>query len=202
MTDIERFRLFIAVTIPEEVKAKIAEAQSELRRALPERSVRWTKREQFHLTLRFLGNVDAPRVEALEEALRAACRGFSALRLSARGIGFFPDLRFPRVAWVRVSDQANQLARLQQAVEVSTREFTPEEPGEAFTGHVTLARIKRIRRPEAEALGKTAAGMAERRFGEWTAYKVELMRSELSPKGALHTSLAAIPLAGSAAELD
>src|ERR1039458_2056675 len=98
MTDIERFRLFIAVTIPEEVKAKIAEAQSELRRALPERSVRWTKREQFHLTLRFLGNVDAPRVEALEEALRAACRGFSALWLSARGIGFFPDLRFPRGA--------------------------------------------------------------------------------------------------------
>jgi 2'-5' RNA ligase len=202
MTDIERFRLFIAVTIPEEVKAKIAEAQSELRRALPERSVRWTKREQFHLTLRFLGNVDAPRVEALEEALRAACRGFSALRLSAQGIGFFPDLRFPRVAWVRVIDQADQLPRLRQAVEVLTREFTAEEPGEAFTGHVTLARIKRIRRPEAEALGKTAAGMAERRFGEWTAYKVELMRSKLSPKGALHTSLAAIPLAGSAAELD
>src|ERR1035438_10512906 len=159
MTDIERFRLFIAVTIPEEVKAKIAEAQAELRRALPERSVSWTKREQFHLTLRFLGNVDALRVEALEETLRAACRGFSALRLSARGIGFFPDLRFPRVAWVRVIDQADQLPRLRQAVEVSTREFTAKEPGEAFTGHVTLARIKRIRRPEAEALGKTAAGL-------------------------------------------
>ena len=146
--------------------------------------------------------MDAPRVEALEEALRAACRGFSALRLSARGVGFFPDLRFPRVAWVRVTDQANLLSRLQQAAEVSTREFTAEAPGERFTGHVTLARIKGIKRPEAEALGKTAAGMAERLFGEWTAYKVELMRSELSPNGALHTSLAAKPLAGSAAELD
>src|ERR1035441_3139408 len=141
MTDIERFRLFIAVTIPEKVKAKIAEAQAELRRALPDRTRRCTKREPFHLTLTFLGNVDAPRVEALEEALRAACHGFSALRLSARGIGFFPDLRFPRVAWVRVSDQANQLARLQQAVEVSTREFTPEEPDDGFTGRSEERRV-------------------------------------------------------------
>ena len=202
MTDIERFRLFIAVTIPEEVKAKIAEAQAELRRLLPERSVRWAKREQFHLTLRFLGDVDAPRVEALTDALRTACQGFSALHLRAAGIGFFPDLRFPRVAWVGVSDQAEQLPRLQQTVEVSTQEFTAEEPGERFTGHVTLARIKAIRRPEAEVLGKTAAGMADQLFGQWTAYKVELMRSKLSPKGALHTTLAAIPLAGSAAELD
>ena len=202
MAESESFRLFVAVTIPEEVKAKIEEAQAELRRVFPERSVRWTRRDQFHLTLRFLGEVDAPRVGALGDVLRAACQGFSALRLRAQGVGFFPDLRFPRVAWVRVIDQADQLPRLQQAVEVSTREFMAEEQGEAFTGHVTLARIKRIRRPEAEALGKTAAGMAERRFGEWTAYKVELMRSELSPKGALHTSLAAIPLASSAAELD
>src|ERR1035441_6027074 len=98
MTDIERFRLFIAVTIPEEVKAKIAEAQAELRRALPERSVRWTKREQFHLTLRFLGNVDALRVEALEETLRAACRGFSPLPVRAPGAGVFPAPRLSRGA--------------------------------------------------------------------------------------------------------
>jgi 2'-5' RNA ligase len=201
MTEIEQFRLFIAVTIPEEVKAKMEEAQAELRCALPERVVRWTKRGQFHLTLRFLGDVDAPRVEALRDALRAACHGFSALRLRAQGVGFFPDLRFPRVGWVGVNDQADQLPRLQQAVEAATRDFTAEEPGERFTGHVTLARLKGLKRPEAEALGLAAAGMAERLFGQWTAYKIELMRSELSPKGARHTSLAAIPLAGLAADL-
>jgi 2'-5' RNA ligase len=195
MAESERFRLFIAVTIPEPVKAKMEEAQAELRRALPERVVRWTKREQFHLTLRFLGDMDAPRVEALGDALRAACQGFSALRLRAQGVGFFPDVRFPRVAWVGVSDQADQLPRLQQAVEASTREFTAEKPGERFTGHVTLARIKGIKRPEADALGKAAAGMAERLFGQWTACQVELMRSELLPQGARHSILASIALA-------
>jgi len=201
MTDSERFRLFIAVTLPEDVKAKIEAAQADLRRMLPERVVRWTKREQFHLTLRFLGEVDAPRVEVLGDFLRAACQGFSALRLCAQGVGFFPDLRFPRVVWVGVQDQADQLPRLQQAVEVATEGFTTEAKKEQFTGHVTLARIKGIKRPEAESLAQAAASMADRLFGQWIAYKLELMRSEISPNGAHHTSLASIALAGVPANL-
>ena len=195
MADSERFRLFIAVTIPEAIKAKIEEAQAELRCVLPERAIRWTRREQFHLTLRFLGDVDAARVEALAEAVRAACRGFGVLHLRADRLGFFPDLRYPRVVWVGVRDQAEQLPRLQGAVEQATREYTTEAKQGRFTGHVTLARIKGIKRPEAEALGRAAAGMAERLFGQWTACQVELMRSELLLEGARHRSLASVALA-------
>jgi 2'-5' RNA ligase len=201
MAESERFRLFIAVTIPEEIKAKIEEAQAELRCVLPKRAVRWSRREQFHLTLRFLGDVDAARVEALGEAIRSVCRGFGALHLRAERIGFFPDLRYPRVVWVGVQDQAEQLPRLQGAIERATREYTTEDKEERFTGHVTLVRIKGINRPEAEALGQAAAGMAECLFGQWTAHQVELMRSELLPQGARHSTLASIPLADLPAEL-
>jgi 2'-5' RNA ligase len=194
MAESERFRLFIAVTLPEEVKAQIEAAQAELRRALPGPGVRWTRREQFHLTLMFLGDVDVARVQPLEEAIRAACRGFSALPLRAERVGFFPDLRYPRVVWAGVQDQAGQLLRLQQAVDAATRDFTTEQKEERFSGHITLARIKAIKRPEAEALRQAAAGMAERLFGQWTAGEVELMRSVLSPQGARHTSLAATAL--------
>ena len=114
--------------------------------------------------------------------------GFGALHLRAERIGFFPDLRYPRVVWVGVRDQAEQLPRLQQVVQVATEGFTAEPKEERFTGHVTLARIKGIKRPEAEALGKAAAGMAERVFGQWTAYQIELMRSELLPQGARHST--------------
>ena len=201
MADSERFRLFIALTIPEGVKARMEAAQAELRRVLPERAARWTRREQFHLTMRFLGDVEAARVEALGEAIRAACRGFGALHLRAERVGFFPDLRYPRVVWVGVQDQAEQLPRLQEAVDRATREYTTEEKEERFTGHVTLARIKGIKRLEAEALGKAAAGMAERLFGQWTACQVDLMRSELLPQGARHSTLASIALAEFPAEL-
>jgi 2'-5' RNA ligase len=201
MADTEQFRLFVAVTVPESVKAKMEEAQAELRRVLPQRSVRWARREQFHLTLRFLGDVEAARVEALGEAIRAACRGFGALPLRAERVGFFPDLRYPRVAWVGVQDQAEQLARLHQTVEAATKGFTTEAKEERFTGHITLARIKGIKRPEAEALGKAAAGMADRVFGQWTAYHIDLMRSKLLPQGARHVTIASIALADLPADL-
>jgi 2'-5' RNA ligase len=191
----QSFRLFIALTMPEDVKTEIEKAQAELRRALPKDCVRWTKREQFHLTLKFLGNVDAQRFEPLADAVRGACQGFAALDLRAERIGFFPDLRLPRVVWAGVRDQREQLPRLQRAVEASTRDFSAEESSERFTGHVTLGRIKAIRRPEAEALAKVASGLAARFFGAWTADKIEIIRSQLSPDGARHTTLATVPLA-------
>ena len=201
MPDSAPFRLFVAVTVPEGVKANMQKTQAELRRVVPQRSVRWARREQFHLTLRFLGDVEATRVEALAEAIRTACRGFGALHLHAERVGFFPDLRYPRVAWVGVRDEAEQLSRLQQTVEAATEGFTTEEKKERFTGHITLARIKGIKRPEAETLGQAALGMADRLFGRWTAYQIELMRSELLPQGARHSTIAAIALADSPADL-
>ena len=194
MAESEQVRLFVAVTVPEAVKAKMAEAQAALRRVLPDRNVRWARGEQFHLTLRFLGDVEAARVEALGESLRGACRGFGALQLRAQGVGFFPNERYPRVVWVGVRDQAEQLPRLQQVVEAATDAFTTEKKEERFTGHLTLARIKGIRREEAEALAQVAAGMADRLFGQWTGYRVELMRSELLPQGARHTCLGSFAL--------
>jgi len=190
----ERLRLFIAILIPEEVKAEIEKAQAQLRQALPEGAVRWTSREQFHLTLRFLGSVERSRVRALIEAIQATGRSFAALKLRAEGTGCFPDQRFPRVVWVGISDLHNQLPLLQKAVKAASQEFTAEVPEDGFTGHVTLGRIKNIRRPEAEALAKAAGPLAQRTFGEWLATEIHLMQSELSPKGARHSILAPLPL--------
>ena len=196
MAESERFRLFIAVAIPEAVKAEIERTQAELCRALPDGNARWTRPEQFHLTLRFLGEVEAARVDALGEATHNACRGFTPLRLRAEGLGCFPDRRRPRVLWTGVRDETDQLPRLQEAVALATRDFTTEAKEEHFTGHVTLARFKGIKRSQAESLAAAAGGLTKRLFGEWTAYQIELMRSELLPQGARHTSLAAIGLGG------
>ena len=190
-------RAFLALPIPEAVKAEIECAQDELRRALPKPCARWTKREQFHLTLCFLGNVETTRVAELTDAAGAACRGFPALKLRAERIGCFPDTRFPRVVWVWVHDDADQLAALQKAIGQATVKFAGRQSEKAFTGHVTIARTAEIKKPQAEILAGLARGMTGRFFGEWTADKVELMRSELSPDGARHSVVAILPLFGS-----
>lgn len=200
-------RLFVAISPPENVKDQIEKAQQQLRGAVPGNIVRWTKRDQFHLTLKFLGNVAAKRVEQLTQALHGAGLGTGPLRLRAEGVGFFPGARVPRVLWIGVHDKENGLSQLQSSVEMNVKKFTDEnatEPRSAgvppasrpekFTGHITLGRIQRIRRSESETLSKAAAEIANQFFGEWTANHVEVIRSELSSAGSRYTTLAEIPL--------
>lgn len=189
-------RLFIALPIPDPVKDEIERVQDELRAVLPPKSVRWTKREQFHLTLRFLGQVSSQRVPALTGAVRVACSEFAALKLRAERIGCFPSLRFPRVVWVWVHDDAEQLVRLQRNIELAVGDFAEREDDKAFTGHVTIARINSVKRAQAEGLAKLAHALVERRFGEWTADEVRLMRSELLQSGSVHTVLGRFALPG------
>jgi 2'-5' RNA ligase len=189
----ERLRLFVAVSIPEEIKREMGRAQAELRQALPADAMRWTRPEQFHLTLKFLGKVEANQIETLAARLEAACLGFVPIRLRAEQIGFFPARGRPRVVWVAVRDEQGELTRLHQDIEKASRAFTDEEPEGNFTGHATIGRARNIRREDLELLARFAGKMRERVFGEWIADGVELMRSELSAEGARHTAVRNIP---------
>jgi 2'-5' RNA ligase len=168
--------------------------QQELRRLAPHDAVRWAKPEQFHLTLRFLGDVPVESVTALKEAVKAVCSGESALHLCAQGIGFFPNTRSPRVLWVGINDGGRHLADLQKKIENAIRRFTEEAGGENFAGHVTLGRFKHFKRQEIWKLTVCAQAMKDQEFGEWTAQEIEIIRSELSPEGARYTSLAVFQL--------
>ena len=187
-------RLFIAVPIPEPVREAVLRAQAELQAAIPGKSIRWTRPEQFHVTLRFLGDVDAQRVDALTASVGRACDGFGALQLSAAGVGLFPGLRRPRVVWIGVTERRERLTVLQRAVEAAAAGFTSEKPERTFTGHVTLGRCRAGARKEIVRLIALARGMDRRVFGDWSAGGIEIIRSELLPAGSRHTTLAAVPL--------
>jgi 2'-5' RNA ligase len=188
-------RLFVAIAVPDEVKAQMERVQGELRRAAPAARIGWTRPEQFHLTLKFLGNVDAQRIEDLAEAVCGVCREFAPLHLRAQQVGAFPNFRKPRIIWVGLNDAQDRLAPLQAAVELACRNFTAEESQERFTGHVTLARVKTINHADVSSLAAAALTWTQRVLGAWTAGQVELRESQLSSEGAKHTLLKTIPLA-------
>ncbi len=187
-------RLFVAISLPNAVKSEIEKAQKELRETLPHDSVRWTRPRHFHLTLRFLGNVAVAHIDALTGSLRFACRDFAPIQLRAERLGFFPERGFPRVIWTAVSNENQQLAALQNAIQAATLEYTSEPAEKEFTGHITLGRAKKIRRHEADTLVHFANKMRKRLFGEWAVATVELFKSELLPDGAEHTVVDTIPL--------
>lgn len=186
----ETLRLFLAISIPEAVRSELRRLQQELRPLLPPRVVRWANPEQFHLTLKFLGNVPAADTAALSEAARAVCAAAPPLRLRAQNAGFFPNELSPRVFWVDIKSQDNLLLELQQKLERATGRFGEKQEARNFAAHVTLARLGKLRRPE-EAGKFAERALTDKIFGEWTAREVELVRSQLSPSGAVHTAFAA-----------
>jgi 2'-5' RNA ligase len=183
-------RLFIAIALPEPVRDEIVRVQQELQTLVPPAAVRWTRPDQFHLTLRFLGNVPGESVDDLKQGVDAVCRNEPPLSLRAEGVGFFPGPRSPRVVWVGIDDGDGRLAELQQRIEATVGPFS-REPGEKnFAGHVTLGRLKNARPKDTRNLVARAQSLEKRVFGGWTASEVEIIRSALSQSGACHTLLA------------
>jgi len=191
----ERLRLFVAIPVPEPVRDEMTHVQRELQSFVPRHAIAWTKPEQFHLTLRFLGGVPVTRLEDLKTAVGAVCSNVRALRLHAAGVGFFPNARSPRVVWVGIRDAENLLVDFQRQIETAVQSFATERGAEHFAGHATLGRVRDLKRSDAGKLAAHAQKISDRVLGEWAAREVEIIRSELSSSGALHTLLAAFPLA-------
>jgi len=187
-------RLFVAIAIPEPVRDEIIRVQRELQPLVPRNVARWTRPDQSHLTLRFLGDVSADSVENLNKSVAAVCRNAQPLSLRAEGVGFFPNPRSPRVIWVGIYDGAGRLMDLQQQIETAVGPFSREAGEKNFTGHATLGRLRNPRPTDTRDLVARAQALEKRLFGEWTAQEVEIVRSELSSAGARHTLLAAFKL--------
>ncbi len=190
----EKLRLFIAIQIPEPVRDEIIRVQQELQPLVPRNVARWAKSDQLHLTLRFLGDVPADGVEDLKKSVGAVCQNARPLSLRAEGVGFFPNPRSPRVIWAGINDGEGCLMDLQKQIETAVGQFCPEPGEKNFTGHVTLGRLKNPRPADIRDLAARAQSLEKRLFGEWTVHAIEIIRSELSPVGARHTSLAAFRL--------
>lgn len=189
-------RLFIALALPSEVREEIGRAQGQLQRVAPPGIIRWTRPEQFHVTLKFLGDVPAGQVEALQQSVARVCSRAPALQLSACGVGFFPGVQNPRVIWAGADDGDGKLRELYRQIDEAVRLFGSVGKPEKFTGHITLGRFKPGSHVKSEALLKHAMMLRDRPFGDWRAGKVEIVRSELTSIGARHTALATLPLAG------
>lgn len=184
------WRLFAAIRLPESVCASIHEVQQTLRRSARGSVVKWTGPEQWHVTLKFLGNVQAANVEALSSALGSVASGISPLSLSASGVGFFPQRGAPRVVWVGIHEPAERLTALHERVEAAVATFTNEPSESQFKSHVTLGRVKSITRADTDGLRQAAESFGKRSFGDWIAGGFELIRSELTSQGARYTTLA------------
>ncbi len=183
-------RTFIAIEMTAEVKAGMKELQDKLRKSGAD--VAWTRPEGVHLTLKFLGEVDAATVERLGDALEEAVKGSRPFTLEVRGTGVFPTPKSPRVVWVGLEGGIDALAALYEKVEAVCEGLGFAREGRPFKPHITLGRVKSLR--GRESLMKALAGFEHVELGKIDAEAVSVMKSELKPSGAVYTEMKRIEL--------
>ncbi len=183
-------RAFVALPLPEEYQQGLSRLTGKLARGLRSR-VSWTKPGNWHLTLKFLGDVDPSLTDRMAEALSGL--DWPGFTLQAEGGGFFPDARRPRVVWtglVQGGEEAGALARLVDQA-LTPLGFEPES--RPFRAHLTLGRVKRAERDDWKGVLETI------RAAQWPPVQVRefvLFESVLSPQGPRYTRLGAFSVEG------
>ncbi|MGH7814808.1 MAG: RNA 2',3'-cyclic phosphodiesterase [Candidatus Binataceae bacterium] len=178
-------RAFVAIRMSEAVEEKIGALIDRIRH--PNDCIRWVRRANLHVTLKFLGPaVDPRRLAPFADAMRALAARTAPFEIEARGVGAFPDLDRPRVIWVRL--ESVELGALAARVEAAAAEcgFAREE--RHWSGHLTIGRIR-----DPHGFTPTRAELAEAAREEFGASRIEsitLYRSHLAPEGSTYEALA------------
>lgn len=182
-------RAFIAVDLDDPVIEKVCNVVEILKPRITE--IRWLRKENLHLTLKFLGNIAESQVEPITAALRHPLGLFSPCTISAKGLGVFPDFRRPKILWVGLT--GDQLVQLAAEIESALMPigFTPEN--RAFTPHLTIGRWREGSRP-AKNLRQEIDNLNDFEFGACAVRQIVLFQSVLKPEGASYSELRTIQL--------
>jgi len=187
MSDVntESWRIFCAVELPPDVRARAAAHIAHLREAVPTVRASWERTEKLHLTLKFFGDVEPERIlNQLAPALERAAQSIAPFDLAIEGTGAFPPRGLPKVLWLGITDPTGALAHLQQRLETECAHENFPRDARRFHPHLTLARL---RTPTgARALAETHTNM-EFKAETFDIRELLLIRSELAAGGSRYT---------------
>ena len=135
-----KIRVFIAVSLPEELKAELGEISSSLSVQIP--GVRWVPPENLHLTLKFLGDVEEAIIPDIQAILNQITPRYLPIICKFTGLGVFPSPRRPKVIWLGVTEGSDQLSGLAEDLSGESTRLGFKSEKRGYTPHLTLGRIK------------------------------------------------------------
>jgi RNA 2',3'-cyclic 3'-phosphodiesterase len=182
-------RTFIAVPLPADCQSMLDQMQKKLRVCGAE--VGWVAVTSIHLTLKFLGEVDAEIIPNLAQSLESASASEHGFELRFHGLGCFPNQKSPRVIWCGIDGDTDALLRLQQTVEIACNRSGFPLENRDFKPHLTLGRVKGKRnlQPLIDCIKIGSDLECSFRADHFNIY-----RSTLKPTGAVYSVLKTIAL--------
>jgi len=183
-TAIEQWRVFIAIELPSNVCKRIADHIDGLRGSVPDARASWSREDNLHLTLKFLGDIPIPNVEQLSAAASIAASKVEPFEIFIEGCGAFPLKGQPRVLWIGIGDPPSKLSELNRALEDEcTNAGFAREP-RVFNPHLTIARMRQPRGSRQLAAVHKELGFSREAI---SVSGLAVIRSELRSEGARHT---------------
>ena len=183
-------RTFIAIELPAKIIDGLKEIQDELKDGT--NKVTWVKPENIHLTIKFLGDIEADKIDSIAGLLKSAAAKNRSFDISVKGVGGFPTIDNPRVLWVGIEEGNVNLSALYNNIEdaLSTIGFEKEE--RPFKPHLTLGRIKFLK--DRKGLKEWIERFKDITLGQYMVDSICLFQSMLTPEGAVHIKLKKIEL--------
>lgn len=186
----ETIRTFIAVELPEELRADIRQVQQALKKY--HLNFRWVRPESIHLTLKFLGNISPANIQTVTRELTDVAKVYGVFELRGSGIGVFPSTRNPRVLWAGVGGAIPMLQSVQSMLDDRLSEQGFEKERRPFKGHLTLGRAKG--KIDCRRMMDAMAACGGFETLSFTVHSLTFFKSDLRKGGPVYSRLAVAPL--------
>ncbi len=176
-------RCFIAINLPDKIKNKIIG----ITRELPDRGIKKVEKQNLHLTLKFLEEVNDKKIEEITNVLEKI--SYNKFEVSLKNFGFFPNMNFIKVIWIGIEKGREDIIELQRQIDLELEKigFKKEKN---FEPHLTVARVKSLENKagflELIKKLKFEAGFSVSNF--------ELMQSFLKPEGPVYEKIVCVEL--------
>ena len=194
----DTFRTFIAIELPASVRARVAQHIASLRHELPDVRASWSREDNLHLTLKFLGNVSVADIPGVSDVVASATKSVSSFELTFSGCGTFPPHGRPSVLWLGAGNAGilpasaaqlpgpSELDRLYSSIENGLAEVGFPRETRPFHPHLTIARLR-------QSQGARQLAELHKSLGfppiEFHVTEVVVFKSELLKDGAKHTAI-------------
>lgn len=177
-------RVFISFPIKESILPELQNIQEKVIEYNPKMPVTWSKDDNMHVTLAFLGDVTEDRLEDLKKILQREIAGKNKFSYWLEAVSAFPNLNHPHVLVVAVGEELRHSTILRENIvnSLEANGFLSDEE-KPWRPHITLGRIKRQ--------WNNPVGLYKIKVDKkvWEVDKVFLMQSELTADGPIYTVL-------------
>lgn len=174
-------RTFIAVELAKDILEKIDDFIFKTYREIDKNKISWVKKENLHITLKFLGEINENQIEVVKFVLKDVSKNFKEFTIFLEGLGFFPNLKFPKVIWIGIKKHEDKLKLLASLIEESLSKHGFLKEKKEFIPHLTIARIKQIKK--INEIISYAEKYKSQTFGISEIKSITFFQSILKPEG-------------------